>query len=205
MKLRLAIFGFVAGLAASAVPAETISPGAIDFRFDAGTPIITKSQIASGGYENTTRSILVLPDDSFLVTGGGTNRVLKFERNGRADKLFGLRFPEAIQTAITNRSGQVLALARTDTSEQRLVQLNLDGTTDETFQEQTFDLQSFWPTSLAVQVDGRILAAGSSLSGEIVRRFKATGEPDNFLKLPAPFLTELVSRTSSASNQTDRL
>lgn len=105
--------------------------------------------------------------------------MLKFQKTGRADKLFCLRIPFPVELLGTNNSGQLLAIQRTDTFNQRLVRLNPDGTEDHSFAPVSFNMQLFRPEAVAAEADGKILVGGYVSDGSFLRRFGVSGEPDS--------------------------
>src|SRR5262245_16629504 len=91
----------LARLVCNGMGAEGVYPGAVDLRFDAGTPLVS----ADGKLLEDPWRVLKLVDDSLIAINSGT--LFKIDRDGKADKLFSLRTPPGPQICATNWRGDL--------------------------------------------------------------------------------------------------
>lgn len=176
-RYALALVTLYFAASVTAVPpianVDTKLPGRIDLRFDAGTPLTKDDKTDLVGEWR----MLTLADDSLIAINPRAGKIFKFHQSGKADKLFSMRAPAGAQLCITNYEGKLLLAVRVTNTTQRILRLNQDGSIDDSFFEQTFEVP--WQIqAMSLQKNGDILVGGYFLDGVMLLRLSSSGLPD---------------------------
>ncbi|GEM_PF-2911246 len=165
------------------------STGAVDSGFSFGT-----------GFNNTVSTINQTDDGKIIVGGDFTSyngtpvgRIVRLNSNGSIDSTFvtGAGFNGRVKSTLIRSNGKMLVVgAFTDyngTPQNRMVQLNSDGTVDSEFSSPNFDADI---NSLALQSDGKIVVVGAftqvnSQSYALIVRLNSQGTIDESFKIGA--------------------
>jgi uncharacterized delta-60 repeat protein len=179
-----------------AVVARYLANGVLDSSF--GTAGITLSPTTSAFY-----SAIVLQPDGKIVTAGelfgpieGSIAVTRYLADGRLDTQFGANGTATMSNSSRSLAASSLALqsdgkivvggqAQPSGSDMLVARFNSDGTPDATFGTGgiigvTGSSLSTYSNAVAIQSDGKIVAAGSAGLGVFgLSRFNANGSPDD--------------------------
>lgn len=170
--------------------------GALDSSFGGGDGIVTTD--FSGN--DTAFAVLIQPDGKIVVGGQGAAKfaLARYDTTGALDPGFGTGGKATMATGVDAGTIQGIALqfgkivaggnvnTNNNNSEFTVARFNTDGTPDNTFGTSGYtktDLGGDAPRALAIQTDGKILLAGSVLTGSHasfgVARYSADGLLDS--------------------------
>jgi uncharacterized delta-60 repeat protein len=156
---------------------------------------IAQSYGSMPGFSNTGRAVTQQTDGKLLVGGNFTsyngeneNYIIRLNTDGTKDTSFdtGTGFSNQVRVITTQTDGKILVgghfSAYNETTVNRIVRLNADGTKDNTFNTGTgFNLIVY---TVALQADGKILVGGNfttynGLTENYIIRLNSDGTKDN--------------------------
>jgi len=195
-----------------------VATGALDATFGTGGLVTTDF----GSEQDQAAAVAVLADGTVLAAGWSSNNagdfaLAKYLRNGAPDATFDADGRLTTNYGLIDVRGDDQGLATVVQADGKVIvggpvgpvgdfglaRFNRDGTLDQTFGGGGFvviDAPGFDQLrALAVQADGKIVAAGGSGDGFAVARFDANGNPDGTFDGDGRVLTPMPGGTSEAT------
>ena len=177
--------------------------------------IVTTDMGAQFKYTNSARQVLVTTDGSIYINLNGSftgTSISKRFANGAIDSSFGINgYSKAIASLSEaffafQPDGKIIiaGVNNTGTGLSGIARLGADGLPDSTFGDNAFLATAFRPISVAIQLDGKIVLAGSSdAPGFLVARYNINGSPDNSFNGTGQAFTEFVYKVPPDRGATD--
>ena len=177
--------------------------------------IVTTDMGIQFKYTNSARQVLVTPDGSIYVNLNGSftgTSISKRFANGAIDSSFGINgYSKAIASlseafVAFQPDGKIIiaGVNNTGTGLSGIARLDAEGLPDSTFGDNAFLATSFRPASVAIQLDGKILIAGSSNTpGFLLARYNINGSPDNSFNGTGQAFTDFVYKIPPDRGATD--
>ncbi|MEP6950756.1 MAG: T9SS type A sorting domain-containing protein [Ginsengibacter sp.] len=160
-------------------------------------------QITDFGAKDEAVSVVIQPDGKIVVAGNSDAQfaIARYNTDGSPDNTFSddgkllisMGFADACQSVALQRDGKIVMAGYTfidnnyDSSEFAIARLNSNGTPDNTFNGNGKQLTNFggyndFASSVAIQTDGKIVAAGRSFLNNqdnfSIARYNTDGSPD---------------------------
>jgi len=160
------------------------------------------------GQYSEAESIVLQPDGKILLGVSSSNgvRAARYNLDGTLDQLFGTNglailgmWPYATRAMAVQSDGRIVLAGGTD--QFGLARLNSDGSLDQSFGSNGVVLTDFTngtdiARTLAIQSDGKILAAGSEYYGVALARYLPNGDLDGIFGVGGKVNTDLPSMVS---------